>query len=209
MLARIPFALAKMHQTVGRVLVAHALVQLGRQRTLGRAQCRGVPFGAIGVVHRHEGGFAAHGQAHVAGLQVDIDLLAQRHDGLPFAIAVRLGDPRRFPDSLDRHDMGKLGLARLDQTTDGRRRSRIWAAGKRNMALASEQARGGIEAHPAGTRQIHLTPGVQVGKVDVGTRGAVQRLLVGRELDQVTRNKARSHAQVAQQLHQQPGRVAA
>ena len=101
LLAGIPLALAKMHQPLWCVLLAHALEQLGGQPTFVRPQRGGVPFGAVRVVDGDEGRLAAHGQAHIAFEQVGIDLPAQRLDRPPLFIAVGLGDPRRFPDSLD------------------------------------------------------------------------------------------------------------
>ena len=77
------------------------------------------------------------------------------------------------------------------------------------MAFAGQQARGRVEADPAGAGQVDLAPGVQVGEVDLGAAGAVERLHVGLELDQVAGDEARRQAQVAQQLHQQPAGVAA
>mmetsp|Transcript_20387 Transcript_20387/g.78151 ORF Transcript_20387/g.78151 Transcript_20387/m.78151 type:complete len:242 (+) Transcript_20387:940-1665(+) len=50
---------------------------------------------------------------------------------------------------------------------------------------------------------------MQVGEVHLGAAGPVQRLLVGRELNEVARHEARRQAQVAQQFHQQPAGVAA
>ncbi len=77
------------------------------------------------------------------------------------------------------------------------------------MAFAGEQAGGRVQADPAGAGDVHLGPGMQVGEVVVGAAGAVQRLDVGLELDQVARGEARGQTEVAQCLHQQPGRVAA
>jgi hypothetical protein len=53
------------------------------------------------------------------------------------------------------------------------------------MPFAGEHARGRIEADPAGTGDIHLGPGVQIGKVHRGATGTIQRRLVGRQLDQM------------------------
>ena len=72
-----------------------------------------------------------------------------------------------------------------------------------------EQAGGRVEPDPAGARQIDLGPGVQVGEVAVGPARAFERIDVGRELDQVARDEARGEAEVAQDLDQQPGGVAA
>ena len=90
-----------------------------------------------------------------------------------------------------------------------RRRARFRRARQRNMAFAGEQAGGRIEPDPAGAGQVDLGPGVQVGEVRFRARRAVERLHVGGELDQVAGNEARGQAEMAQHLHQQPGRVAA
>ena len=82
-------------------------------------------------------------------------------------------------------------------------------AGERDVALAGEQARGRVEADPAGAGQVDLGPGVQVGEVLLGARRAVERLHVGLELDQVAGHEAGGEAEMAQDLHQQPGRIAA
>jgi len=82
-------------------------------------------------------------------------------------------------------------------------------AGERNVAFAGEQARGRIEADPAGAGHIDLGPGVQVGEVGRRAGGTVERLLVGGELYQIARDKARRQAEVAQDLYQQPAGVAA
>jgi hypothetical protein len=76
------------------------------------------------------------------------------------------------------------------------------------VAFAGQQAGGRVQADPAGAGQVDLAPGVQVGEVDLGAAGAVERLHVGRQLDQVARHEARGQAQVAQG-HQQPAGVAA
>ena len=77
------------------------------------------------------------------------------------------------------------------------------------MAFPGKQARGRIQPDPAGTGQIDFAPGVQVGEIGLGTGRAIERLLVGGQLDQVAGHEARCQPQVAQQLHQQPGRIAA
>ena len=77
------------------------------------------------------------------------------------------------------------------------------------MSFARHQTRGGIQSDPACTGQIHLAPGVQIGEVNGGATGAVQRFHIGGELDQITRHKACCQAAMAQQLNQQPGRVTA
>lgn len=56
-------------------------------------------------------------------------------------------------------------------------------AGQRNMAFTGQQARGGVQPNPAGAGQVHLAPGVQIGEIDLGAAGAIERFLVGLELD--------------------------
>ena len=77
------------------------------------------------------------------------------------------------------------------------------------MSFAGEQSGSRIEPDPAGAGQIDFGPGVQVGEVAVRAARAVQRFDVGRELNQVAGNEPRRQAQMPQQLHQQPGAVAA
>ena len=103
----------------------------------------------------------------------------------------------------------KVGFGLFDQAGDRRGGDRVGAGGERDVALAAEQAGGGVEPDPAGAGQIDLGPGVQVGEVGGRARRAFQRLHVGRQLDQVAGDEARGEAEVAQHLHQQPGRIAA
>ena len=198
-----------MHQALGRIVLAQALEQLGRQATLVRAQGCGVPFGAVWVVDRDEGRLAAHGQAYVVLEQVAVDLPAQGLDRQPLFFGVGLGHPWRFPDALHRHLMGELAFARLHQPADGRGGRWIGAAGQGDMPFTGEQPGRGIQANPASAGQIHFAPGVQVGEVHLGTGRAVEGFDVGGQLNQITRDKSRRQPEVAQQLHQQPGRVAA
>ena len=77
------------------------------------------------------------------------------------------------------------------------------------MAFARHQTRGRIETDPSGARQIDFAPGMQVGEIVRGALRPVERLHIGHQLDQVARDKARCQPKAAQQLHQQPGRIAA
>ena len=70
------------------------------------------------------------------------------------------------------------------------------------MAFTGQQPGCRVQPDPTGAWQVDLAPRMQVGEVDLGTTGAVERLDVGRELDQVTRHKTGCQAAVAQQLHQ-------
>ena len=209
LLAGVPLALSEVQEAALAVFVAQLVHQLAGQAALGRAQGVGVPFRRVAVVHGHEGGLAAHGQSHVAGDQLLIDPGAQGHHVGPLFVGVGQGDTRRLVDSGDLHVVGELDLALVHAAFDGRGTRRGGRAGQRDVPFTGQQARGGVQAHPAGARQVDLTPGVQVGEIDLGAAGAVQALHVGGELDQVAGYEARCQAAMAQQLHQQPARVAA
>ncbi|MCY1360268.1 hypothetical protein D9M69_468860 [compost metagenome] len=108
-----------MHQALGGVMAAQAVEQVGGEEALVRPQGGGVPLRVVGVVDGDEGGFAAHGQAHVATSQVGVDARTQFADGLPLLLAVGLGHSWRFPDPLDAHLVGELALAFFHRTADG------------------------------------------------------------------------------------------
>jgi hypothetical protein len=209
LLARIPLALAVVQETAGAVVIAQPQYQLLGAHALGGAQRVGVPFGAVAVVDADEGGLAAHRQADIARHELGIDPVAEREHGLPLLFAVRKSDSRRLPDSGDTHVVAERHLGLVDAAADGCGAGRLRRAGERDVAFAGQQAGGGVEADPAGAGQVDLAPGVQVGEVDLGAAGAVERLLVGRELDQVARHEPRGQAQVAQHRHHQPAGIAA
>ena len=105
--------------------------------------------------------------------------------------------------------MRELDLALVDDAGDRRGARRIGRAGERDVPFAGEQPGRRIEPDPAGAGQVHLGPGVQIGEVGCGARWTVERLHVGRQLNQVARDEARRQPEVAQHLHQQPAGVAA
>ena len=80
---------------------------------------------------------------------------------------------------------------------------------QRQMALAAEQAGGRVHADPAGARQIDLGPGVQVGEILVRALRPFERIDVGLQLDEIAGDEAGGEAEPAQDLHEQPRRVAA
>ncbi len=208
-LARVPLALPVVKQAAGREAVAHAPEKAAGQATFGRPGGRGVPLVAVHVVDRHEGGLAAHRQAHVAGSQVGVDAIAERDDVAPLRVGVRLGDARILVDPRHRHLVVELYLARAHQARDRRRRLRVRRCRQRNVSLAREEPGGRVEAHPPRARQVDLGPGVEIGEVLRRAGGAVERLLIGHQLDQIAGHEAGGHAQVPQRFHQQPGGVAA
>ena len=199
--AGVPLALAEMQKAAAAVLVAQLVRQRGRKAAFGRAQRVGVPLGGVAVVDGDKGRLAAHGQPHIAGHQFAVDLFAQGHDGGPLLFGVGLGDARRFVDARDFHVVAELDFALVDAAFYGGCAGRQRRAGQRDVAFTGQQARGRVQANPAGARQVHLGPGVQVGEVDGGAAGAVQGFDVGRQLDQIARCKTCRQAAVAQQLH--------
>ena len=141
--------------------------------------------------------------------QIGVHQGAQGLDAGPLFFGVGLGHARRLVDARDLHLVAELDLALVHAAFDRCGARRLRGAGQRNMAFTGEQAGGRVQPDPAGAGQEDLAPGVQVGEVLFRAAGAVEGLHVGRELDQVARDEARRQAQVAQQLHQQPARVAA
>ena len=195
--AGVPLALAEVEETALAIAAPEAVDQLSGQDVLGGTQGVRIPLGAIAVVHRDEGGLAAHGQTHVPRHQLRIHRPAQGGDGRPLRLGVGLGHPRRFMDAGHRHPVVKLDLAVIHRSRDGRGRGRLRGAGHRDMPLPGQQAGGGVQADPAGPGEIDLAPGVQVGEIGLGAGGPIQGLDVGLELDEVAGDEARRQAQVA------------
>ena len=77
------------------------------------------------------------------------------------------------------------------------------------MPLAGEEAARRVEADPPGTGEKRLRPRVQVDHVALHARWAVQRLLVGPELNRISGHEARRESEVAQRLDEQPREVSA
>ena len=67
--------------------------------------------GGFHIIDGDEGRFAAHGQAHILGDQILVDLTAQGQDRGPLVVIVGLGDARVFVNALHRVVMMKLHLA--------------------------------------------------------------------------------------------------
>ena len=209
LLAGIPLALTKVHQAIGRIFIAQFVEQVCRQQTLGWPQRSGVPFCAIGIVDRNEGRLPTLRQAHIHAQQFIVNLMTEALDFDPLFVGIGLGDTRRFPDPGDLHAMLKLSLTLVKSACYRRGGCGLRRAGQRNMPLASKQARRWIKTNPAGPRQIHFRPGVQIGEIRLRTRRTIQRLHICGQLDQIAGNETRSQTEMAKNLHQQPGRIAA
>ena len=80
---------------------------------------------------------------------------------------------------------------------------------KGNMPLAAEEAGGGVHADPASARKVNLRPGVQIGEVLVRAHRPFDRVHIGLQLDEIAGHETGREAQIARDLHQEPGRVAA
>ncbi len=177
-----------------------ARAQLVHQRdgiaAFGRSKGVGVPLVGIAVAHRDEGRLAAHRQTHVHASQLFVDLRPHLQHVAPDFLGVRLGDARRFQHAFDRHDVFELDLGLVDRSRDRGRAARLRRTGHRNVAFASQQPRGGIEADPAGAGQIHLAPRVQVGEVHFRAARAIERTRVRRQLQQIARHEARRESQL-------------
>jgi len=198
-----------MHQATGAVFFAQSAQKLGGKAAFGRAKCVGVPLGRIAVAGGHKSRLSAHGQAYITRMQVSVHSLAQRVDGRPLVVGVRLGDAGRLINARDLHVVAEFHLAIVESSVNGRSARWLGRASQRNMPFACEQARCRVQPNPTRARQVHLAPSVQVGKVHFGPTGAINRLDIGLELNQVARYKACGHAQMPQHLHQQPAGVSA
>ncbi len=202
LLAGVPLALAEMQKSAGAVAGDEFADEFAGVAALGRPLRVGVPFVRVAVGGGDEGGLAALGEADVAVFELLIDHFAQGQHGLPLFVGVGLGDARRFVNAGHGHVMAELHLAFVDHAFNRGRARGLRRAGQGDVAFACEQAGGGVEADPPGPGQIHLAPGVQIGEVGLGSGGAVERLHVRGELNEVAGNEACRQTEVAQHLHQ-------
>ena len=83
---------------------------------------------------------AALGQAYVASCEIDVNLPAQRGDGLPLRVVVGPGDARVFTDTRDGHAEIELCFAGIDAAAYRRGAARRRRAGEGDVAFAGEQA---------------------------------------------------------------------
>ena len=208
-LARIPLALAVMQHAAGAEAVAQPAQQLLAEDRLGRPRGVDVPFGRLEIVDGDEGRLPAQGQAHVLGLKVGLDLLAHGVQRRPVGLLERPGDADRLDQARDGHREIEVVGRPAGHPGDRRGRAIVRRRGQRDMPLAAQQARRGVEPDPARARNIDFGPGVQVGEVGLGPHRPGDRVDVGLQLQQVAGDEPRGQAQPAQHLHQQPGAVAA
>ncbi len=208
-LARIPLALAEMQHAARPETVPQPAQQLLGEDRLGGPRGVDVPLGRLEVVDGDEGRLAAHGQAHVLGLQVGFDAVADRVQRRPIYLLERPGDADRLDQAGDRHREVEVVGGAAGPSADRRGGPIVRRGRERDVPFAAQQARGGVEADPAGAGDVDLRPGVQVGEVRLGPQRPFDRVDVGLQLQQVARDEARREPQPAQHLDQQPGAVAA
>ncbi len=207
-LARIPLALPEMQEASVAEAAGEPSQQSLRQLALLRRKRGVIPLGAFHVVDGHERRLPALRQADVVRHEVGIHPPPEIPNGCPLRVGVRLGDSRVLVHARQLHREREIHLAHVRVPDDRRRVARVGGARQRNVPFPREQARGGIETDPACARQESFSPGVKVGEVALRPGRTVPRLQVGGELDQIAGREARREAQVAQDLHQQPTRVA-
>ncbi len=207
--ARVPLALTVLNQPAVREPVVQAQREIEGQRSLGLAVGGRVPFGALHVVDRHERRFTAHRETHVAGVEALVDLLAELVDARPLLGRVRQGHPRVLAHAV--HHVGELegDVRRAGASRDRRRGGRVRRARERNVSLAGEEPRRGVEADPPGSGNVDLRPGVEVGEVRSRAVGATQRRLVGGQLNEVPGREPGGEPEVPQGLDEEPPGVAA
>src|SRR5215510_4800833 len=209
LLVRVPFTLAEMDQALSPVALAQTMIQIGGQPALVRSQRRSVPFFAVGVIDGYKRRLATHRQSHVPGHEVSVDILAELIDGAPFFFAIRLCNPGCLPDTRDRHFVRELHLALVNGTGNRSGGSWLRRAGEWQMALSGKQPGRRVETDPAGTRQVHFSPGVQIGEILYRSRRTVKGFNVRGELNQIAGDKSRSKSEVTQELNEEPTRVSA
>ena len=183
-LAGIPLALAEVQQAPGRKLLLQPPDQHAGALALLWPERRGVPFGAVHVVDRHERRLATHRQPDVAARELAIDAVRRAHRSPPLLVGVRLGDARRLVNPPHVHLVRRTSASHSSTLAGNRRGAeRVRRRRQRDVALAGEQPRRRIEPDPSGAGQVHLGPRMQVGEVGRGAARTVERFDVGRRAE--------------------------
>ena len=81
-----------MQKAAVAVFGTQAVYQLGGVAALGGAQGIGVPLRRIAVGGGHEGGLAAHGQAHIARFEFAVHIGTECLHARPLLVGVGQGD---------------------------------------------------------------------------------------------------------------------
>ena len=98
------------------------------------------PLRAFEIIDGDEGRLATHGQAHVLGDEIGVDLVADRGDGLPLCFAVRFGDARVFVHTHHGVAVFEIHFAYRGHALNGGGMTEMRGRGERNMPFGGEQA---------------------------------------------------------------------
>ena len=79
----IPLALSVVQKATRSEAGAQTADEIIGNATFGRADCGCIPLGGLQIVHGNECRLAAHGQPHIVGCEVGINLLAQHVETPP------------------------------------------------------------------------------------------------------------------------------
>ena len=135
--------------------------------------------------------------------------MAEAFNFRPLLFGVRPGDARSFANAPDGHFVAEFGFAEFERAGDGGGAAGVGRAGEGDVPFAGEHAGGGVKADPARARKVDLGPGVEIGEVGCGTGGSVERFDVRGELNEIAGDEAGGEAEMAQDLDQEPGGIAA
>ena len=98
------------------------------------------------------------GQPDIVRNERRIDLFAQRIDGCPLFLRIRLGNARILVYPRHAHADTEFGFAHIGIADHRGGVARVRGAREGNVAFAGEQSGRGIEPDPACARQIRLGP---------------------------------------------------
>ena len=141
--------------------------------------------------------------------QIAVNMRSQSIKLGPGFIRERQSDARFFANAIDLHVKCKFTLRGLDKAGNRCSRAIMWCRCQRQMAFTTHQARCRIKADPPRTRNINLGPCMKIGEIMIRAFGAIYRINIGFQLDEIARDKAGGEAKAAREMHQQPCRVTA
>ena len=183
---RIPLPLPEVEQAAGCEPLFETVDQGSGTLLLGGPNGSRVPLFAVEIIDAQERRLTTHRQADVARGEVAVHHLPDRVDCRPLRNRIRACGSWLLPNTSHAHRVREVDFARLDQPADRRCRGRIGGCGQRYVAFARQHSGRGIEAHPAGTGQVDLGPGVEISEVGGRAYRSFQRLLVRHELDEIS-----------------------
>jgi hypothetical protein len=196
-------------QSARREAVAQPVEQLCRELELAIGHRGVVPLDAVHVVDGDEGRLAADREAHVVVGELPVDLVGERVDRTPLLVREGTRDARVLVDARDLHLEGEDALRDVGHAGDRRGAGGKCRAGERDVAFSRRASPRSRRARSIPRPARTLRPMREVGEVLVRPARPVERLLVRGELDEIAGYEARRDAQPAQDLHQQPRRIAA